>query len=349
MKKILLTVLALVIVFALTACSGGNNQTAPVQTGSDNETQSDQGEPAGEKRLIKLGFAYDDSHENYLRIEAGMRKQIEGINASRDDIVVELYVTDAQGDLNKQLSDVESLIVQGVEAILISPVDLEGSIPACQAATAAGVLVFDDRGIDQQYTDVRIVGQDEWMMGEMTKAWLIAQLEADPDLSYKVVALYGTPEHIDQMKRVDAVLTIGDEMPERFELLDSQYGNWVEDRARTVTEDWIQRFSGDFNLIVSGSDAMSQGASNAGNSAGILDKLTIVSYDGTATGLQLLKDGLIDTTILMNMDLGGAMRIDVMLDAALNGVNTSEVNFGEKVLELVDSTNIDRIYAETAI
>lgn len=57
--------------------------------------------------------------------------------AEHPDVAIEIITTDAQASQDKQLADVESLIVQNPDILIISEVDTSGAIPAFQAAKAA--------------------------------------------------------------------------------------------------------------------------------------------------------------------------------------------------------------------
>jgi ribose transport system substrate-binding protein len=51
-------------------------------------------------------------------------------------------IVDSQNDIAKQISDIEDLLAQGIDYLVINPVDEAGIVPAVEAANAAGVPVI---------------------------------------------------------------------------------------------------------------------------------------------------------------------------------------------------------------
>jgi ribose transport system substrate-binding protein len=58
------------------------------------------------------------------------------------DAGVSLIIVDAENDVDTELANVQSLIDQGVDAILINPIDSTLSLPAIEAANTAKIPVF---------------------------------------------------------------------------------------------------------------------------------------------------------------------------------------------------------------
>lgn len=65
-----------------------------------------------------------------------------GAQAAADDLSVDLLVTSADNDVDAELANVQSLIDEGVSALLISPTDPDASGAAIAAANEAGIPVL---------------------------------------------------------------------------------------------------------------------------------------------------------------------------------------------------------------
>ena len=103
---------------------------------------------------------------------------------------VEQVVLIGGGDLQKSISDVNSLVTQGVDALVIIPDFGEAQLPSLQAATAAGVKVIpwaaDPNGTDG--TDyVSYVDWSSPEAGQMWADWMVKALNG----TGKVVMLGG--------------------------------------------------------------------------------------------------------------------------------------------------------------
>lgn len=86
---------------------------------------------------VKIGAIYMDAQGYY----AGVRKGIQdaAAEAGKDLEVIE---TNAQGDVAKESSFIDSLIASGVQAIITSPVSADGSYRAIRRAKDAGIPVI---------------------------------------------------------------------------------------------------------------------------------------------------------------------------------------------------------------
>ncbi|MCA1635316.1 MAG: substrate-binding domain-containing protein, partial [Acidobacteria bacterium] len=98
------------------------------------------GTTAGGKTAGKLRVGFSQmEHSGPWRIAESQSMKDEA--AKRADRF-ELIVTDAQGQTAKQVSDVEDLIAQRVDAIFLAPREAVGFELALQSAKEAGIPVF---------------------------------------------------------------------------------------------------------------------------------------------------------------------------------------------------------------
>ena len=118
--------------------------------------------------------------ERWKTDEAAMREALEAAGA-------EYVSADAQSSASKQLSDIESLIAQGVDALIILAQDSQAIGPAVQAAANEGIpvvgydrLIEDDRAFYLTFDNVEV--------GRMQAR---AVLEAQPEGNY--VMIKGSP------------------------------------------------------------------------------------------------------------------------------------------------------------
>lgn len=133
-KKWISMLLAAVMVFSLAGCSGGTENT------SDGNT-TDISEMAGSKTdedTIKIGIVVKQAGAPYFDYAAdGARKAAEEMNAE-----VVSYTGPSSEDVNQEITFMEDLITQGVDAILISTADSTAIVPTINKAIEAGIAVF---------------------------------------------------------------------------------------------------------------------------------------------------------------------------------------------------------------
>ena len=303
MKKIISIFLVLVLTLGLVACGG----TEAVKEGGPTEVaateapkeavQTETPKATSEKKKILLGYAINKLDDAGSRQMEALQNSIDQTNSQRDDIEIELTITDAQSNVDQQISDVETLVAKGCDIIVVSCVDAVGSIPALEYAKSNGVTTVEVRGMVSDAIDLSYVGVDEYALSKMWVDYLKKYLEANPEAVLNVGLIYGKAGQTLQLLRHKAIKELAVEMPERVKITVENYCDWDTQIAMATVEDWLQVYP-ELNCIASASDEMSVGVTNALTSAGTnYDEFMVLSCDGTDTGIQLVKDGKSDIDI----------------------------------------------------
>lgn len=96
---------------------------------------------------------FDDNFLTILRTAMQKEMQKEGVKGQLED---------AKGDVSQQLQQVQNFIGQGVDAIIVNPVDTNAVKPIMDQATKAGIpLIFVNRRPQAELTDkMAYVGSD---------------------------------------------------------------------------------------------------------------------------------------------------------------------------------------------
>ena len=84
-----------------------------------------------------IGFAQSEREANPFRIA-----ETQSIRDEAEARGIDLIVTNAESDLNKEISDIQSMVDQGVDALIISPLNSEGLDPALDYAKDNGVPIM---------------------------------------------------------------------------------------------------------------------------------------------------------------------------------------------------------------
>lgn len=284
MKKALALLMACLLVFGMAACGSGT--AAP--TAADTTAAAAAQPESDNVKHYKFGYAFANMDENNMRTLKGLQKYIEELNAT-GEYDIELIYTDSQANVDKQITDVESLIAQSPDLIMVSAVDVAGSVPALQAVKRAGIITVDDRGCQDESIDNKFTGFDEDTIGGRLQEAIRDYLEAHPDVNIKAGGIYGQASQSEQLKRIDYLKALAEEMPDRIEFLQTQYCDWSTDRATSTVEDWLLRYP-EMNAIFTASDDMGLGACNALKASGKKDVL-VTAVDGTKIGIQLAQEG----------------------------------------------------------
>lgn len=227
MKKAISMFLVGAMAISLAACGSGasSGTSSSASSNTNSSTSSDASESKSKStadnsdvKHYKFGYSFANMDENNMRTLQGIQSHIEELNAS-GEYDIELIYTDAQANVDKQITDVESLIAQDPDLIMVSAVDVEGSVPALQAVHNAGIIAVDDRGCQDESIDNKFTGFDEDVIGGRLQEAVRNYLDENPDVNIKAGGIYGQASQSEQLKRVDYLIDLAEEMPDRIEIL----------------------------------------------------------------------------------------------------------------------------------
>jgi len=134
-------------------------------------------EPADSGDPIVIGFSAPAADHGWM---AAITENARAYAAEHED--VDLRVADGTNDVNLQISQVETFINDGVDAIVLLPFDGAALTPVALQAMAAGIPVIN---VDREFDDpnasrVTILG-DNYGMGVSAGQYICSQLGDNPD------------------------------------------------------------------------------------------------------------------------------------------------------------------------
>ncbi len=305
MKKIQL-LLVLLAMLVLAACS----MDAP---GSDSEEGEEGGESNGN---LKIGFSISTLNNPFFVTLN------DGAEAKAKELDAELMVVDAQDDASKQASDIEDLIQQGVDLIMINPVDSEAVTAAVESANAAGIPVIT---VDRSASGGEVVSHiasDNKAGGEMAGEFLVS-LVGD---GAKVAELEGVPGSSAARERGEGFNAVAGSS---LDVVAKQTANFNRAEGLTVMENILQS-NPDVTGVFAHNDEMALGALEAIEAAG--KDITVVGFDATDDAVQAVEEGRLAGTVAQKPQLIGEMAVET----AVKSLNGEEVEASIPVeLELI--------------
>lgn len=250
--------------------------------------------PLEQKERYRVGFAQTESNNPWRIAET------RSFQETAEQCGWDLVYTDAAGSAAKQVSDVESMIAQGVDVIFLAPREERPLVPAVMRARAAGIPVFlVDRSVDPEVARagehyVAFLGSDFVDQGRRAAEWLVENFEGDEAVIIQLEGTTGSSPANDRKAGFDAVIAEQDDM----EIVASRSGDFARDTGRQVMETLLQAHP-DVNVVYAHNDEMAIGAIAALEAAGRTpgEDVLVVSIDGTRDALQAIIDGKMGVTV----------------------------------------------------
>ena len=185
-----------------------------------------------------------------------------------------LHVQYAEFDSSKQNNQIETFLLQGVDALIIAPNDSAGIAPVIAEARAKGVPVFTVDIAAHGADVVSHIASDNVKGGEILGDYLANLLQGKGK-----VAIIDHPSVASVQERVAGFEKAFAEHPD-IKIIQKIPGEGQRDKAFRASQDLLQA-NPDLNGIFGINDDSALGALAAVEAAGMQDKVVIVGYDGT--------------------------------------------------------------------
>ncbi|MFC7685040.1 ribose ABC transporter substrate-binding protein RbsB [Ureibacillus sp. GCM10028918] len=304
MKKLTLLFVALVTI-VLSACS----MESPFLENAKEDT-------AGGNASFKIGFSISTLNNPFFVTLS------EGAKANAQEQGAEISIVDAQDDASKQASDVEDLIQQGVDMILINPVDSAAVGSAVESANAAGIPVITvDRSAESGEV-VSHIASDNVAGGVLAGEYLLELVGEGA----KVAMLEGTAGSSAARDRGEGFLTA---VEGKVDLVSSLTANFDRGEGLTVMENMLQA-NPEIQAVFAQNDEMALGALEAIEASG--KDIKVIGFDATDDAVAKVEEGKLAATVAQKPEEIGKAAIETAV-AYLNGETVEE--FVPVDLELV--------------
>jgi ribose transport system substrate-binding protein len=221
----------------------------------------------GERRL-KVGYVVNYmSHEWYQNI-------CQAAQARAGELGVDLVIADANMDVAAQISKAENLMAQGVDILILTPVDAKAMGAVVRQAKAAGIGVITESnpvaGADTY------VGIDNRESGKKAGLWF-AGYAREQGISPRVLII-GLPNFEDCRLRVDGFKAGLDAAELEYTVVQEVDGQGLKEKALRVAQDALTAHP-EINAIFGINDDSATGGMAAYRAAGLdPERLTVIGF-----------------------------------------------------------------------
>lgn len=231
----------------------------------------------------------DDNFMTYVR---------SGLEAAAKQQDVQIQFEDAQGDVVRQLNQVEGFLNQKVDAVIVLPVDTAATANITRAAVAAKTpLVYVNRHPDERTLPkgVVTVASNDIEAGQLQMRYLAEKLGGQGNVAIIMGDLAQNATH----DRTEGARQVLKEFP-GIKIVEQQSAEWQRNKGMDLTSNWLLAGT-QFDAIVANNDEMAIGAAMALQQAGkAKGEIAIVGIDGLPDGLAAIKRGLLAASVFQD-------------------------------------------------
>lgn len=231
----------------------------------------------------------DDNFMTYVR--SGLEEA-----AKKDNIQIQFE--DAQGDVVRQINQVQGFLNQNVDAVIVLPVDTAATANMTRAAVEAQTpLVYVNRHPDERVLPkgVVTVASNDIEAGQLQMRYLAEKLGGKGTLAIIMGDLAQNSTH----DRTEGVKQVLKDYP-GIKIVEQQSAEWQRNKGMDLTSNWLLAGTS-FDAIVANNDEMAIGAAMALQQAGkTRGEIAIVGIDGLPDGLAAIKRGMLAASVFQD-------------------------------------------------
>jgi inositol transport system substrate-binding protein len=211
---------------------------------------------------------------------------------------IDLRFADAQGDVGRQLSQIQNFVAQDAAAIIVNAADTSATPGMTKIARDAGVpLVYvNRRPADETLPNgVVFVGSEDLQAGTFQMEELARLMNHRGNVAIMVGELASNGAQL----RTKAVENVVSKYP-GMKVIEKQMGNFQRERGLDLMNNWLTAGSA-IDAVAANNDEMAIGAIMAIHQAGIAPgKILIGGIDATPDGLAEVAKGTLAVTVFQN-------------------------------------------------
>lgn len=244
---------------------------------------------------------------NSFRVQ--MIGELKQAAASNPD-VSKLIVTDAGGSATKQISDIEDLLAQGVDALLVAPASGTAINPAIEEAYKAGipVIVFNSDVTTKQVVAKVLSPYHDW--AQQTAEWLAKAMGGNGN----VIALRGIAGLAAEANEWSGVQQAFKDYP-GVKVIGSEYADWAYDKAKTAMLNLVANHP-KVDGVASIGDGMTWAAAEVLKNRGYdVTNIPMIGIGGSNGFLKYWQRNHLDAYVIADPTTIGANALDVALKA----------------------------------
>lgn len=282
---------------------------------------------AAELGISKIGLAVPN-------LQADFFNQIKlGVEDYASKLGIEVIVVDAKNDTATQVSQVQDLITQGIDAFIYIPAGAAAATVPTRLARAEGIPVINvDREPEGEPGDTVIYGEN--VLSAYQVCSHIIELAGGEG---KMVVIHGQKGTTPEVQRFEGCKQAIDENP-GVELVAQQWSQmWSPDEGFNIAQNMLQAHP-DVRMIFGQADGLAMGAAKAVEVAGLSDQIIVGGYDGDVAALESL--ALCDTpfvvTATQSTQAMGVLAVNSAI-AVANGASVPARQIPNAVLTTCDN------------
>ena len=301
------------------------------------------GSTTGSKKLTIAVIPKGTTHEFWKSIHAGSNKAAQELTAQGTEVEVIWKGPLREDDREQQIQVVEGFTTQGVNGIVLAPLDDRALVRPVEEAKRASVpTVIIDSGL-QTDAIVSFVATDNRKGGSLAADRMGQLLNGKG----KVLVLRYAEGSASTTEREEGFLTeLKAKFPEIELVSTDQYAGATRDTAKRASENLLNRFGDDVQGIFTPNESSTAGMLLALQDINKAGKISFVGFDASQAFIDAMRAGQLHGIVVQNPFNMGYLGVKTMVDQLLGKTVEKKIDTG---VMLVTKDNMESPEVQTLL
>jgi ribose transport system substrate-binding protein len=252
---------------------------------------------------VKVGLAV-------ANLQADFFNQIkQSVERNAKEMGVTVITVDAKGDGATQVSQIQDLVNQKVQALIYIPAGAAAAAVPVKTAKTAGIPVV---AVDRNPADApgdTFIATNSVVAAKTLGDYACKVTGGKGELGIIQGQIGTTPEQDRDKGFKEAMASC----PGIKEVSREASKMWMKDEGFNIAQNMLQR-DPNINIFFGRADALALGAAQAAKAANLGHKIWVFGFDGDLAGLKAVKDGTLDATMTQRTQYMGKLALQSALD-----------------------------------
>lgn len=259
----------------------------------------------------------------------------------------DIIVLNAEEDISKQISDINSLFVKGIKGLIVNSTTEYGTMPVIKSANSMGIpVVAIDRPLYGDY--LAYVGINQWKAGELQGEYITKELLPEGGNIVLIIGDPGCPASIGRGNGMKSIL----DKPEnagKYKILATYKASYNMMLGMQKMEEAIAAFKDEIDLVYCANDSMALGALEALRQAKMTDVI-VCGIDGQKEAyVEIMKEGgQYKSTVINNPTEITIKAVNLLMDYLEKGTEPAERDVITGTI-LVTPENVKDYYDQNSV
>ena len=241
-----------------------------------------------------------------------------GILRESKKLGVKVQITQSEFTPAKEIANIQNAIAKGAKAIVIQPASSEGVVPNIEEAVSKGICVValavnvgPSKYVDKVYPGLKgFVGLNEYQSGQEMGASLAKAMGGKGN----VVVIQGILPSTAAGGRERGARAYWKAHNPGIHVLASQQAYYDAEKARTLMQNYLQRYGAKINAVLSITNNMAVAAADVIAASPYKGKIAISSTGGEKQFIDYIKQGKATSTVVEIPTDEGGKAFDLAVD-----------------------------------